>query len=217
MKKTLFARLLDILYPPKCPFCGRLTGSIEEICSACWPLLPRTTHAGARQTGEFFDFCLSPLYYTGIAREAVLRYKFGGRASYAAAFASLMADTIRDHTIQPLDAVTWVPLHPRRRRTRGYDQAELLARALAKELGLPCRATLKKIRSRKVQSSLGEPSQRRANVSGCYKALGSYKGKHLLLVDDVITSGATLSECTRMLMMAGAAEVDCVTLTRRRD
>lgn len=212
-----FSTLLDLLYPPKCPFCGKLTEKDGDICPDCLRTLPFTTHAGAAQKGEFFDVCLSPLYYEDKARQSLLRYKFGGKTSYCKVYARLMAETVRDHLSGTWDAVTWVPVNRRRRRTRGYDQAELLARELSRELGIPCRRTLIKVRRNAVQSSISEPSRRRANVSGVYRAAEEQHGHRLLLADDVITTGATLAECSRMLLMAGAEEVDCVTLVRKRD
>ena len=216
MKRFLTA-VLDLLYPPKCPFCEKLTDRSGEICPDCLRLLPFTTHAGAAQKGEFFDICLSPLYYEGRARDALLRFKFGGRSARSTVFARLMAETVRDHLSGAVDAVTWVPVSRRRKNRRGYDQAELLARELAKILNLPCIPTLRKIRRNAVQSSIPEPARRRANVSGAYRTVGDVSGKRLLLTDDVITTGATLSECARMLLMAGAEEVDCTTFVRKRD
>jgi len=215
--KRFWETLLDLLYPPKCPFCRALTKKQGDICEACLRTLPFTTHAGAKQNGEFFDLCLSPLYYEGNAREGLLRYKFGGNTAGSAVFGRLMADTVRTHFPEPFDAVTWVPVSRSRRRRRGYDQARLLAEETAKELGIPCISTLRKVRRNAVQSSIAEPSRRRANVSGAYRVTEDVCGKQLLLTDDVITTGATLSECARMLLMAGAEEVDCVTLVRKRD
>ena len=127
-----------------------------------------------------------------------------------------MAQCVTDHGLDPFDLICWAPVSKRRRRKRGYDQGELLAREVAKRLGRECVPLLKKVRDTPAQSGLKDPSARRANVMGAYQvphpALAA--GKRILLVDDVVTTGETLSECAGTLLMAGAKEVFCVTLAK---
>ena len=124
----------------------------------------------------------------------------------------------RAHDEADFDCVTWAPLSRKRRRERGYDQGELLARAMAKRLGLPAAATLVKARHTQPQSGLDSAEARRANALGAYAILNGAEvaGKRVLLADDVVTSGATLSECARTLLEAGAEFVWCVTLAQAR-
>ena len=210
--------LLRLLYPPKCPFCQRLLEEGEErICLACRGTLPRTTRAGGRTTGRFFALCVSPLYYTGKAREAMLRFKFGGRFTYARAFASLMADRVSLDLEGRYDLITWVPGSLLRLRRRGYSQTRLLAEELSKLVdGEICRC-LRKRRYRPPQSQRSGEAARIANVSGAFASVRPerFTGKRILLLDDVVTTGATLAECARVLLTDGAAEVVCVTLCRR--
>ena len=127
-----------------------------------------------------------------------------------------MAQCIADHGLDTFDLICWAPVSKKRRRKRGYDQGELLAREAAKQLGRECVPLLKKVRDTPAQSGLKDPSARRANVMGAYQAVepALVVGKRILLVDDVVTTGETLSECASTLLMAGAEEVFCVTLAK---
>ncbi len=210
---------LKLLFPEKCPFCGRLLGEEEiGLCEKCLRELPYTG-GKCKTNGAFFGSCVSPLFYEGAARKAVLRFKFSGKASYAACFGELLADCVRQNLPGSFDVITWVPLSPRRHRKRGYSQARLLAEAAAAELGVGnCVELLKKRRNTPAQSGIKGAAARRANVSGAFEASRSDAliGKRILLIDDVVTSGATLSECSRVLMTHGAETVVCATLCKAR-
>ena len=211
-------KLLDLLYPPRCPFCGRvLERGEEDWCAACRQDLP-WTEPGEGKAVEGCALCLSPLWYKDGVREAVRRYKFGGGRGRAALFGELMAQCLQDRWDGPVDLVTWVPLHPRRKKKRGYDQAELLARRVGALSGLPVESTMEKVRSTAVQSQTGEDEARRANVQGAYRALPGLDltEKQVVLVDDVATSGATLAQCAAALRDAGAKTVVGLTLARAR-
>ena len=114
------------------------------------------------------------------------------------------------------DTVTWVPVSRKRLKRRGYDQARLLAEEAARVLEVPALPLLSKTRDTPPQSGLEEAGQRRANVLGVYRAPDAAAGLRVLLADDVVTTGSTLSECARTLLTAGAAEVVCVTLAQAR-
>lgn len=211
-------KFLDLLFPPKCPFCHRLLKDGEEHwCAHCQRELPWAAGPAGQRNLEFLSGCVSPLFYRERVRDGVHRYKFQNRPGYAGSFALPMAQSVRDAWPDvAFDAVTWVPLSKRRLRKRGYDQARLLAEAVSEQLGLPCESTLVKIRHTPAQSLQAGDSSRRANVLGAYEALpgADLSGKTLLLCDDVVTTGSTLSECARILRTAGAARVYAVTLAR---
>lgn len=210
--------LLDLLYPPKCPFCGRILERGEEgWCASCQDELPWTEPGDAKAV-EFCDACLSPLWYQDGVREGMHRYKFGGGRGHAKLFGQLMAQCLQDRWERPIDFITWAPLHSKRKRERGYDQAELLARRVGELTGFPVESTLEKIRATSVQSQTGEDEARRANVQGAYQAIPSLNltDKHIVLIDDVATSGATLAECASALRQAGAIAVIGLTLARAR-
>ena len=209
--------ILDLLFPPKCAFCGRI---LEEprgmICPECQQKLPWLTGAAAERKVEFADGCFSPLAYRGRVPDGVRRFKFGRNRASARPFGTLMAQCLRDHLREEADAVTWAPLSRKRRRDRGFDQAELLARRVGEELGLPVVPILEKRRHTQPQSSLSEDAQRRANARGAYRLRPGVEveGLRLVLADDVVTSGSTLSECAFQLRQAGAARVWCLTLAQ---
>ena len=216
MKITEF--LLELFYPSRCAFCGKCVKSGEGMCITCEKILPYTGENNEKQHFANVELCVSPLYYEGAVRKALLRYKFAGAASYSRIFGRISAKCI-DETQISCDIITWVALSRKRRRRRGYDQAQLLAESAAKELGLPCEGLLKKTRDNPAQSGIKDAAQRRRNVSGVYEAADPEKirGKHILLMDDIVTTGATLSEAASVLKKAGAASVTAATVARRRD
>lgn len=210
--------LLDLLYPPKCPFCGQILEQGEEgWCSSCQEELP-WTRADEAKIVELCDACIAPLWYKGGVRKGMHRYKFGAGRGHAKLFGQLMAQCLQDRWEKQIDLITWAPLHPKRKRKRGYDQAELLARRVGALMGLPVENTLEKIRATAVQSQTGEDEARKANVQGAYQALPNLDlaGKCVVLVDDVATSGATLAECASALRQAGAGSVVGLTFARAR-
>lgn len=204
--------LLDLLYPPKCPLCGKLLPEGEQTaCRGCLLDLPILTVDP--DCGEFLAACVSPFRYTGTLRESLLRFKFGGRQQYARFYASYLAASVEKLPQEDCALVTWVPISRRRRLERGYDQAQLLAQETARQLGLPCVRCLKKIKHNKRQSRISDAAQRKANVKGVYRAFRPerFRGKRLLLIDDILTTGATLSECAWVLRAAGAEQVSAAT------
>ncbi len=213
----LFQGILNLLYPPKCPFCGRILEKGEEgLCSRCQRTLPWTT--GTNGAVDFCDVCLSPLWYKNGVRDAVHRYKFNYGSMHSRLMGTLMAQCLQDRWSEPIDVITWVPLSKKHRRKRGYDQAELLARRVGELTGIPVVSSLEKRRNTATQSHIEKESERRANVLGAYgiKDGAELSGKRVVLVDDVVTSGATLSECASCLRMAGAAGVIALTLACAR-
>ena len=201
-------RLLDILYPPKCAFCGSLLErSADGICPKCRETLP--WNGGQPDGYDFVRRLTTPFYYEDPVRDSILAYKFNAAPARGAAFGRLIAEDMINRGLLDFDLLTWVPLSRKRLRRRGYDQARLLAEAAAKVLGTEAVPVLKKIRDVPAQSGIDSPEARRANISGCYIVTEPNRvaGKRVLIIDDVITSGSTVSECARMLMLSGAEEV----------
>ena len=217
MNSSMFGWLLDLIYPPKCPFCGRVLERYEDgMCLRCQPILPWTE--GQNEAVDFCEAAFSPLWYRDGVRDAVHRFKFLRGRTHGDLFGKLMAQCLRDRWNEPVDLVVWVPLSPKKKRKRGYDQVELLARRVGAELEIPVADALEKIRETATQSSVGRDASRRANVLGAYEVRKgvSLAGKRILLVDDVVTSGATLSECASCLLMEGAECVTALTFARAR-
>ena len=169
---------------------------------------------GMRIRGDFFSECVSALYYEGAVKEAILRYKFGGAEAYAPAFGELVAERIYQDLDGKYDILSWVPLAPDHLRRRGYDQAYLIAKNAGDRLCRPVVPVLKKKRNVRAQSGTKTKDQRRANIAGAYTVPdpAAVTGKRVLLIDDIVTTGSTLSECAKMLLMAGAEDVMCATL-----
>ena len=206
-------QLGNFLFPRKCPFCGTVTGG-RLLCGSCERTLPYTGENALRQ--GTFGRCASPLYYTGPVREAILRFKFQGRTGGLDCFGRLMADCAARWYPGEFDTVTWVPVSKKREHERGYDQAHLLAKETARHWGIEPVRLLRKTRNNAAQSGLSSAAERRGNVLGVYEAENTdrIRGAKILLIDDILTTGATLGECVRVLREAGAADVVCATLAR---
>lgn len=199
--------LLDLLFPPKCPFCGRLLEEKAPLCPECRRELPWLWGEERAVQVEFLTDCVCALRYRDKVRKAIHGYKFNGRSARSGAFGRLIAQAVTDRGISA-DVVSWPSLSPKRLRQRGYDQARLLAVEVGQALELPVLRTLDK-EERSAQSSLEGEAERRANLLGAYTAYApeAFQGKRILLVDDVLTTGATLSECAGTLLRSGAAAV----------
>jgi len=213
----VFRFVLDLLFPPRCAFCRDFLRKGQALCAACEKTLPFCTEEEAVQPGEFYSHCVSPLFYEDTVRESHHRYKFNGFSFYSRrAYAPLLAACITAHYAGRYDLITWVPLSRKRRKKRGYDQAKLLAVDTAALLQTRAVAALHKHKDTAAQSGLGGRDQRQANIFGAYEVPDPalIADKRVLLIDDVVTTGASLSECARCLLMAGAEEVFCATLAR---
>ena len=201
--------LLDLIYPPRCPFCRRLLRKKEEaVCPDCLRTLRRVPESAQRRDLKNVTLAVAPLFYEGDVRASLLRYKFRGVTAYARVYADFIQKCIDENAFS-CDSITWVPLSKRRLRTRGYDQAELIARELAGSMDLPCERLLVKTVNNRAQSRTGGAEERRANAAGVYACPcpERVQGKRVLLVDDIITTGSTVSECARVLKEAGCEEV----------
>lgn len=205
--------IIDALFPPKCVFCGAL--SEDCFCEKCRAALPFTGEH-ALTTGENGLQVASPLFYTDKVRESILRYKFSDRFMYAEVYGRMLAECAAEYFSGAFDLVSYIPISRKRRKERGYDQAELLAEAMAKHWDTASVVTLKKIVDTPKQSSLADVYQRRANVLGAYEAVDPerFRGRRILLADDVYTTGSTMNEAARILRLAGAKEVLGITLAR---
>lgn len=200
--------LLDLLFPPKCPFCRRVQDG-PGICPACLKSLPWTDEAHSLRTLRGGLLCAAPLWYEGPVREAIRRFKFHGGVSAAGPLGALIAQTAAERLSGEFDAVTWVPVSAKRLRQRGYDQARLLAENACKLWGVEPEALLRKIRDNPAQSGLEHAEDRWKNTRDVYEAAGAPAGKRVLLIDDVCSTGSTLVSAANTLLAAGAAGVVC--------
>jgi len=184
------------LEPPWCGRCGRPSPTNVDRCGDC----PPTPIASAR----------AAFAYRGPARAAVHRLKFSGWRGVGEALAAALAAL----GPPPADAVTWVPLAARRRAERGFDQARVLARALARELDLPAAACVRRTKATAPQARRTREERLEA-MAGAFACIpGRPAPARLLLVDDVLTTGATASACAGALLEAGAREIHLLTACR---
>lgn len=211
------AGLGELLFPPKCVLCRRLLEKGEQdLCKPCRIQVSR--YPNHKNNLQFLDSFAAVWYYEGNVRASLLRYKFYGARWQAPAYGRLLAMVVAQNHPQGFDLLTWVPISTRRKLARGFDQVELLAKTVGRELEMVPTPTLKKIRHNRPQASLSTQDQRRANVLGAYRVRNPelVAGKRILLLDDILTTGATAGECARMLLTMGAKEVHCAAVAAAR-
>ena len=218
--------LLDALYPLECAGCG---GSGKVICDKCAEELPELVPPycpvcaaygdselcrACAGPGRQFDGVRAPFRYEGSIRQAILALKYGGIRAAAPQLGDMLADYLQANPL-PGDVLAPVPMHASRRRERGYNQAELLARRVADRCGVVYQGDLL-VRTRRVdaQAGMADATSRAANVadSVAVSRPADVADKRIILVDDVATTGSTLDTCAAALKKAGAASVWCLTL-----
>lgn len=208
----------SLLFPMVCLGCGRPAEEADgsPLCQPCRGRLPRCLFPW-RGSGLSLDGGISPFLYEGTAKEMVLALKYQGRISLAPFLAHQMAEELlRRPENLPADRILPVPLHPVRLRERTFNQAELLARFLSRELDIPCESDLLiRCRPTRPQPDLTR-EERIRNVRGAFDLRGKARlnGLRILLVDDVLTTGSTARACARLLKSAGARTVIAVTAVR---
>ncbi len=200
--------LLDLLFPPKCPFCRKVQDA-PGMCPACEKSLPWTDEAHGLRTLRGGLLCAAPLWYENSVREAIRRFKFHGGVSAAKPLGELIAQAAAERFSGEFDVVTWVPVSAKRLRQRGYDQSRLLAEKACSLWGVEPEPLLRKVRDNPAQSSLDSAEDRWRNTRGVYAAAGEPAGKRILLIDDVCSTGSTLVSAAETLLAAGAAGVVC--------
>ena len=209
-----FESLINLLFPPKCPFCGKVLDAVG-ICPACEKTLPWVTEEQVSFTEKDLT-CAAPLWYEGAVREALLRFKFRGGSALAEPLGEVLTRCAAEQFSGEFDTVTWVPVSRKRLKKRGYDQSRLLAEAACRHWDTKPVQLLVKVQDNPAQSGLQGEAARRANVLGVYDPVDTdaIRDRHVLLIDDIHTTGATLAECARVLRDNGAASVLCLTAAR---
>lgn len=211
MNSKIKKRLIGILYPNRCPFCDKVINENECACEKCIGKLPEFSVKRHALGGWL---CPTPFVYNGCYADAVKRFKFLKRKNYSADMAYYIAGSILElyppELLQAIDYVTCVPMHKKDLKRRRYNQAELLARDCSELLGIDYLETLKKVKYNKKQHTL-KASLRYDNVKGVFRCIDplQVKDKNIIIIDDIITTGATLGECAKNLKKAGCANVAC--------
>ena len=226
MLEPYAAALADLFYPQRCVACDRRASDV--LCRPCFVALPQIGSPACARCGlptafetpvceacknvDFgFESAKAPLRYEGAGKELVHALKYRGYTRVVEKVAvPLMFGALAG--APRFDAVVPVPLHRSRLRKRGFNQAELLARGVSGRLNVRLSDTLEVVRSTRDQVELSA-AERRDNVAGAYRARGPVAGT-VLLIDDVLTTGATMSACAGTLLRAGAREVHALSLCR---
>ena len=191
----MIGEVFRILFPDKCLLCGRVLGRGElDLCGECRTATPE--FAASSRKIHHCSAMTAVWYYDGAVRESILGYKFRGRRSRAGGYGRMLAMRVLRDLPAP-DVIVGVPISAARLRQRGYDQVELVAKAAGRELAVPYVRALEKHRDNQANSSLESAAERRKNVRDVYRVVKpeAVAGRRVLLVDDVITTGATRSEC----------------------
>lgn len=215
---------LDLLFPSKCAGCGRAgellcrtclgdaTRLDSRVCRHCATPTGRGTLCGAcAAVPPALYRLIAAFTYDGAIRRAIHSFKYQDIRALAPVLADALASDPRLGRLEA-DALVPVPLHERRLRERGYNQAELLARELGTRMGLPMRTDL--VRRVGDGPSQLDAADRRANVERAFEAEGEARGMHLMLVDDVATTGSTLNACAHVLLKAGAGRVGAIVVAK---
>lgn len=221
----VFDRILNLLYPRRCPCCDEVTIDNEKICDECYEKLIQCqlTTGICKKCGRPKDECtcktrvflfegvVAPFRYDGAAADGVLNIKKKKSIENAWFFSDYMADCVKSKFDDVnFDIVTNVPMFKKDEKERAFNHSKTLAKSVAKMIGVEYKNTLKQTIKRKSQHKL-LAQERIENVKGIYSAIEDVEGKNILLVDDIKTSGSTLNECTHELLLAGAESVWCVT------
>lgn len=221
-------RLLNLIYPRRCPVCDEITGTYGKlICEACAsrlhpagePLCKKCGKPLAREEAEYCPDCAkgkhrytrgrAAFVYDSLMRESVGRFKYGNRREYADFYVKELlerwGDTVRSWEA---DALVPIPLHPKRRRRRGFNQAELIAKGLGRKLGIPVyNRLLLRVKKTRPQKELSQ-QERRSNLKNAFQAVqNDVRLKKVILVDDIYTTGSTIDAAAEVLLALGAEKV----------
>lgn len=201
--KEFTLRVLRYLFLPsagRCPYCRKEMGN-GCICEQCKKELDvrRLCFSDSADT-------VSVYRYDGVVRRAVMQLKFGNRRYLAEVMAKDMAFFVS----QKADIITFVPMHTKRQRARGYNQSELIAEKLGSIVNVPVKGLLVKNKNTPQQSRIKNRDQRKKNVLGTFSAIkdADIKGKNIVIIDDVITSGITVAECAKELGKLHPAKIN---------
>lgn len=243
MWKEWATAFVDLLFPPFCPLCrARLDeGRRDPLCGSCWDRLERLSPPYCRICGRplptfdrggppeaspcepcrrrrpRFSYARAAALYGERVREAVRALKYEGKTALARPLGDLMAEAGSTMlVVNAVDCLVPVPLHPSREAERGFNQSMLLASRVSRRWGIPIAPrALRRQRPTPPQTDL-DADERRRNVKGAFAVSRprAVNGQHVLLIDDVFTTGATVSECARLLLDAGARTVGVLTVSR---
>lgn len=228
-KSNLFKKFLYIVFPKSCiscskaidikkekPICDKCIKGFTKVdslkfkCNKCGRIIEYNglcTMCSSEK--EYYDSGICVYEYSHSLRDAIINYKFKGLHYHSKYFGNVMAENL--HNTSDYDIITFVPLHKIKHKQRGYNQAELLAKVISEIHGITLCQALTKVKNTRQQSTLSS-KEREINVRNAFKCSADVKNKSILIVDDILTTGHTINECSRILKKAGAKRVDFITL-----
>jgi competence protein ComFC len=236
-KSELFEAAVSLLYPATCTICGKTVRASEYLCNGCGAKIVRIvppfcqtcsepfegsintvfTCANCSRRTIYFDAAVAAYRGRGIVRDVIHAFKYNRQIHLRHLVARWLRAALDDERLSGynFDVIVPVPLHPARQRERGFNQASLLAEILSAQTSIRCRPLLKRIRYTTTQTAL-DRSERMENLHNAFRLRknADVRGLRVLLIDDVLTTGSTLSECARVLKGAGAISVHAATAAR---
>jgi competence protein ComFC len=236
-KSELFQAAVSLLYPATCTLCGNNVRAGEDLCNGCETKIARIvapfcetcsepfegsitsafTCANCTHRTIYFDAAVAAYRGRGVVREIIHEFKYGRQIHLRHLVARWLRAALDDKRLRDvsLDVIVPVPLHPARQRERGFNQASLLAELLSAQTSIPSKPMLERIRYTTTQTAL-DRSERMENLHNAFRLRknADVRGLRVLLIDDVLTTGSTLSECARVLKRAGATSVHAATAAR---
>ena len=236
-KSELLQAAVSLLYPPSCTICGKTVRAGEYLCDDCEAKVVRIVPPFCQKCSEPFEGSINTalscancahrtIYFAaavaayrgrGIVRDIIHEFKYNRQIHLRHLIARGLRAALDDERLRErrFDVLMPVPLHPARQRERGFNQADMLAELLSAQTSIPCKALLQRIRYTTTQTSL-DRAERMENLRNAFRLRknADVRGLRVLLVDDVLTTGSTLSECSRVLKRAGAASIYAATAAR---
>ncbi len=218
MKKNLIETALNFIFPQACGFCGEITNSY--LCEYCNEYLKqRQMNKIQKYDDKFFDEHLWIYEYKDEVREKIIDYKFNNKSYLYRTFLQIILSTESVYNyIKKFDILIPVPIHKKRAKKRGYNQSELIAKGIAKNIKSIQLQTniIEKVKNIKPQSTLSK-DMRIENVKNAYRLKKCdicLKNKNILLIDDVFTTGSTVNECAKILLQTECNKVSIITLAK---
>jgi len=207
---SIFRAVLDVVLPPVCYVCKEPAGAKYGLCEACLDKIKRLPRPRKHLKAAYLDGVWFASSYQDTVKDCIHLFKYSGYAGLVDIFRDISVSAVKKAVIeQGIDLIVPVPAHGSKKRERGYSHTELIARALSKELSVRIDSrSLKKIRRTRPQSEL-DREKRLVNVKDSFLAVEKepFRGKNILLIDDVYTTGSTADECAKALREARAGKV----------
>lgn len=231
--KKISGIAMDVVFPKSCPMCDEVMERGRLICKKCEPKLvyiaePKCKKCGKQIDSDEAEYCedcgktnhyyrkgIAAFQYNDMVSHSIYRFKYHNRRTYAEFYGSAIAAKYREEIERwHADVIIPVPIHERKMIKRGYNQAELIAKELGKNLGIKVDGNyLKRVVNTRPQKEMSR-SERKKNMEKAFKISNSVvKYRKIILVDDIYTTGSTVDACAKVLLAAGACEVNCVCLS----